>query len=85
MRADVAIVDADLRRRNPPLRRCGGPRSDAHAQMPVKQDAIPGMMITVWFGPTGTTSGAPSAFNGSPSCGQTLFWMRDVLSRHPAA
>jgi cytochrome c oxidase subunit 2 len=45
-------------------------------QMRVKQDAIPGMMVTVWFVPTRTTDGAPWEINCSQLCGLAHYRMR---------
>ena len=48
--------------------------------MRVKQDAIPGMMVTVWFVPTRTTDGAPWEINCSQLCGLGHYRMRGFYS-----
>jgi cytochrome c oxidase subunit 2 len=52
-------------------------------QMRVKQDAIPGMMVTVWFVPTRTTDGAPWEINCSQLCGLAHYRMRAVYRSMP--
>jgi heme/copper-type cytochrome/quinol oxidase subunit 2 len=45
-------------------------------QMRVKQNTIPGMMVTVWFVPTRTTDGAPWEIKCSQLCGPAHNRMR---------
>ena len=52
-------------------------------QMRVKQDAIPGMMVTVWFVPTRTTEGAPWEINCSQLCGLAHYRMRGLYRSMP--
>ncbi len=52
-------------------------------QMRVKQDAIPGMMVTVWFVPTRITDGAPWEINCSQLCGLAHYRMRALYRSMP--
>jgi cytochrome c oxidase subunit 2 len=52
-------------------------------QMRVKQDAIPGMSVTVWFLPTEVTAGDPWEINCSQLCGVAHYRMRGFYRSMP--